>query len=72
MSRQSTQSTHNKMSDREEHRAERIKEKLKDQNVGEDDAAEIASRQAIEEEQSGHGGGGNAGGEAKKGAEKRR
>ena len=55
----------NKISDKEERRAENIKDRLQDQGVGQDEARRRGLTEAVEEIHSGEGGGGNSGGGAK-------
>lgn len=62
----------NKFSERQKQRSRRIKDQLRDQGVGEDHAGKRSLEEAAAEMRSGEGGGRNSGGEAHKGAEKRR
>lgn len=51
-----------KISEKEQRRAARIKERLINQGVGEDEAQKRAIEEAVQELRSGQGGGKNAGG----------
>ena len=55
----------NKISDREERRAENSQERLQKQGIGKDEAWQRALKMAAEEVHGGEGGGGAAGGGAK-------
>jgi len=56
----------NKINEKQERRADHIKDKLRKQGVGEDEAEKRALQQAVEEDPGSLGGGSNSGGEAKK------
>jgi hypothetical protein len=55
----------NKISDKEQKRAESIQEQLQKQGMGRDEAWHRAIEMAVEEIHSGEGGGGNSGGGSK-------
>lgn len=55
----------NKLNDRDKRRMENIRDRLRAQNVGEDEATRLALDQ-IQKKKSGQGGGGHGGGESQK------
>ncbi|MFO7904878.1 MAG: hypothetical protein ACQESR_11095 [Planctomycetota bacterium] len=60
----------NKLNDRDRRRMENIRDRLRSQNVGEDEATRRALEQLLQEVGSGKGGGHRAGGEPHKRKEK--
>ncbi len=56
----------NKLNQRDRRRMENIRDRLRSQNVGEDEATRLAMEQVVDESLSGKGGGGQAGGEPQK------
>ncbi len=56
----------NKLNQRDRRRMENIRDRLRSQNVGEDEATRLAIEQVVEESHSGKGGGGHAAGEPQK------
>lgn len=59
----------NKLNDRDRRRMENIRDRLRAQNYGEDEATRLAIEQVVEESHSGKGGGSGAGGEPQKPAQ---
>ena len=56
----------NKLSERDKRRIENIRSRLRAQNIGEDEATQLATEQVVDELNSGKGGGPHAGAEPQK------